>query len=114
MKLKCMIDDEPFNMLGDQKEYDFRQFEEIVFENNVTGDIKTFLVDDVVLLPDHKASQVKERYPKIPWDPRRPIFAIALGSEIKHFVNKDLTAAPQDLDKVRASNVENTKHECWV
>jgi len=51
MKLSCFINPEHFDMLGDQKIIDFRQFEEIKFTNNVTGDIRTFHVFDILKTP---------------------------------------------------------------
>ena len=51
MKLSCFINPEHFDMLGDRKINDFRQFEEIQFTNNVTGDIRTFHVQDILKIP---------------------------------------------------------------
>ena len=113
MKLACMIDPKYFDMLGDRKIYDFRQFEEIQFTNNVTGDIRTFHVKDIEMIPEHKHETLKARYPTIPWDSRLPIFGIHLGPEIKPFVQAPSTAVPQNIDKVRAAIGDNSKFEPW-
>lgn len=113
MKLSCMINPEPFDMLGDRKIVDFRQFEEIQFTNNVTGDIRTFHIKDIQLIPEHKHKTLKGRYPNIPWDPILPIFGIILGTEIKPFVQAPSTAVRPDIDKVRAAVGDNQKYEPW-
>lgn len=113
MKLKCKIGPTFFDMLGDQKEVDFRQIEDITFENSVTGDIKVFRVADIQMLPEQKEASIKERYPNVPWDDTRPIFAIILSTEIKSFVPPELPAPNPELDKVRANMAENTKFESW-
>ena len=113
MNLNCFINPEQFDMLGDRKIVDFRQFEEITFTNNVTGDIRTFHVETIEEIPKHKHKTLKDRYPDIPWDPSRPIFGIILGPEIKPFVTAPSTAAPLNLDKVRATVGDNRKFEPW-
>lgn len=113
MKLSCVINPEHFDMLGDQKIIEFRQFEEIKFTNAVTGDIKTFRVLDIENIPPHKHDTLKARYPDVPWDPRLPIFGIILGPEIKPFVSPVCAAASQDLDKVRTAVGDNHKFEPW-
>lgn len=113
MKLACMINPEHFDMLGDRKIYDFRQFEEIQFTNNVTGDIRTFHVNDIEMIPKHKHETLKARYPDIPWDDQLPIFGIHLGPEILPFVKAPSTAVHQDIDKVRAVVGDNNKFEPW-
>ena len=113
MKLSCNINPEHFDMLGDRKIIDFRQFEEIQFTNNVTGDIRTFHVENIELIPKFKQEILKKRYPDIPWDPRLDIFGIILGPEIKSFVSPVCAAAPRDMDKVRADVGDNSKYEPW-
>jgi hypothetical protein len=113
MKLSCNINPEHFDMLGDQKIVDFRQFEEIQFTNNVTGDIRTFHVENIELIPEFKHKTLKGRYPDIPWDPNLPIFGIILGTEIKPFVMAPSTAVQQNIDKVRATVGDNQKYEPW-
>ena len=113
MKLKCKIGPNFFDMLGDQKEIDFRQFEDITFENSVTGDIRVFNVSDILMVPEEKGIEVMERNPGVPWDDMLPIFGIILGTEKKSFVRPELSDPNPELDKVRASIDENTKFQPW-
>lgn len=113
MKLSCVINPKFFDMLGDQKIIEFRQFEEIKFTNAVTGDIRTFSVLDIENIPPHKHETLKSRYPDVLWDPKIPIFGIILGTEIKPFVQPACTADSKDLDKVRTAVGDNRKFELW-
>lgn len=113
MQLNCYIAPEYFDLLGDQKEIDFRQIEHIKFQNNVTGDIRVFHVSDIQQLPEYKENIIRQRYPNIPWDPDLPIFAIVLGTEIKQFVPRDLPAVSPELDKVWSGTKDDTKYPCW-
>lgn len=100
MILRCKIDHEFFNLLGNKKLADFRQFEEITFESNQTGEKRTFRVDDVYRLDVPQAITVRKRYANIPWDLKKPIFCIMLGPEINKFVGDISPAALENLDKV--------------
>lgn len=113
MKLKCKIGPKFFDMLGDQKDVDFRQIENITFENSVTGDIRVFNVSDIQILPEPEQDKIKELYPYVSWDHTLPIFAILLSTEIKAIVTPELSVPNPELDKVRTNTPENTKFESW-
>lgn len=47
MRLRMRIDDILFNLLGDREITKIKHFEKIIFENKLTGDKKSFHIDDI-------------------------------------------------------------------
>ncbi|MDD3840089.1 MAG: hypothetical protein PHP06_05890 [Clostridia bacterium] len=81
MKLSAKCHPDYFAML-DIKTVEFRQFESIVLENTETGEIREFLIKDVRKIYPGTEETIKTKYPKVPWDPDLPVFAIDLGDEL--------------------------------
>ena len=77
---KC--DDEYFRLL-DLKRMELRQIEGFTIENKLTGERRTFRVENIRKLHPVMAQYVKEQYPKVPWDGELAVYAIDLGAEVK-------------------------------
>ncbi|MCX9011312.1 MAG: hypothetical protein OIN66_09335 [Candidatus Methanoperedens sp.] len=92
MKLYVKCHAEYFRML-DLKTTEFRQFESIVIENKETGETREFLVKDVRKVYPGSEKTIKNKYPKVDWDPDLPVFAIELGDELDR--NDIIVSVPQ-------------------
>jgi len=81
MKLYAKILPKYFELLVSGKKHtDFRQFEDIIFENTETGDTITFAVKDVCGAYPH--SDIRNAHPDVDWHPNRPIYKIILGRRL--------------------------------
>ena len=94
MKLYAKCLPEYFEML-DRKSSEFRQFESIAIENQVTGDIREFRIKDVRKIEGAGRNLVEKKYPLVDWDPDMPIFAIDLGDELDRNVIGSVQPAPE-------------------
>lgn len=81
MKLQCKCLPKYFDMIkSGKKTADFRQFEEIEFENKETGEIVRFEVRFIYPITAYKTT--KEAHPDVPWVERLCIYRIELGKQL--------------------------------